>query len=123
MPRAIAVLISLVVFLVALACGEQEQSRIAFTSHRDGNYGIHLMNADGSGTISLTDDPTHAEDPSWSPDGQRIAFVSERDGNPEIYVMNADGSDHRRLTENRRVTKSPTGRMTDGGLHSSHSGT
>jgi TolB protein len=72
--------------------------RIAFTSKRDGNNEIYLMNADGSDVIRLTDHPARDSLPAWSPDGARIAFASERDGNLEIYVMNADGSGLTRLT-------------------------
>jgi TolB protein len=72
--------------------------KIAFASERDGNSEIYLMNADGSGQRSLTDDLAYDGDPDWSPDGQKITFVSNRDGRYEVYVMNADGSGQRRLT-------------------------
>jgi Tol biopolymer transport system component len=73
-------------------------SKIAFSSNRDGNFEIYVMNADGSDQTRLTDHPAWDVSPSWSPDGSRIAFSSMRDGNYEIYVMNADGSDLTRLT-------------------------
>src|SRR5262245_49125199 len=66
--------------------------RIAFTSKRDGNNEIYVMNADGSGQTNLTNNPASDAGPAWSPDGRQIAFGSFRDGNGEIYVMNADGS-------------------------------
>ena len=58
------------------------------------------MNADGSDTTRLTDNPASDTWPSWSPDGRRIAFHSSRDDpDPnddediwDIYVMNADGT-------------------------------
>jgi Tol biopolymer transport system component len=71
---------------------------IAFTSSRDGNNEIYVMNADGSGVTRLTDNPAIDQDPAWSPDGTRLAFTSTRDGNYELYVMNADGSGVTRLT-------------------------
>jgi Tol biopolymer transport system component len=73
---------------------------IAFVSARDGNNEIYLMNADGSGLLSLTHNPASDDEPAWSPDGSKIAFSSTRDGNREIYVMNADGSGQRNLTNN-----------------------
>jgi Tol biopolymer transport system component len=72
--------------------------RIAFTSNRDGNNDIYVMNADGSDAVRLTDTLAAENIPDWSPDGTRIAFESSRDGNVEIYVMNADGSGQTRLT-------------------------
>jgi Tol biopolymer transport system component len=76
--------------------------QIAFSSDRDGNYEIYVMNDDGSDVTRLTDDDANDFDPSWSPDGEKIAFVSFRDGsnNMEIYVMNSDGTDQTRLTDN-----------------------
>ena len=75
-----------------------QAQRIAFSSNRDGNYEIYVMNADGSGITRLTYHTADDWFPSWSPDGRRIVFVSNRDGNYEVYVMNADGSSPTRLT-------------------------
>ena len=72
---------------------------IAFTSARDGNREIYLMNTDGSALVRLTSNRADDFHPSWSPDGTLVAFTSERDGNRELYVMNADGSGLSRLTD------------------------
>jgi Tol biopolymer transport system component len=72
---------------------------IAFTSERDGNSEIYVMNADGSNPQRLTDDPAYDAWPTWSPDGSQVAFMSDRNGNPDIYVMDANGSNVRQLTQ------------------------
>jgi Tol biopolymer transport system component len=74
--------------------------KIAFTSNRDGNFEIYVMNADGSNQQRITFDSSRESDPSWSPDGTKIAFVSDRYGSNQwdILVMNADGSNQQRLT-------------------------
>jgi len=73
-------------------------TQIAFTSERDGNQEIYVMEADGSHPRRLTDNPAGDMRPSWSPDETQIAFNSMRGGNWDIYVMNSDGSDQRPLT-------------------------
>jgi Tol biopolymer transport system component/alpha-tubulin suppressor-like RCC1 family protein len=73
-------------------------SRLVFTSDRDGNAEIYVMNADGSAQTRLTNSPGADASPSWSPDGQRIVFMSYRAGTPQIFVMNADGSGPTQLT-------------------------
>jgi TolB protein len=72
--------------------------RIAFSSLRDGNSEIYVMNADGTNPVRLTKDEAHDWGATWSPDGTQIAFVSERDGDAEIYAMNADGTNQINLT-------------------------
>jgi Tol biopolymer transport system component len=72
--------------------------KIVFTSTRDGNNEIYVMDADGTNVTRLTTNPAYDVGPVWSPDGSKIAFVSDRDGDEEIYVMNADGSNQTRLT-------------------------
>ncbi len=72
--------------------------KIAFTSDRNGNLEIYVMNPDGSNQVRITSNNVVDACPTWSPDGRKIAFVSNRDGNQEIYVMNADGSNPVNLT-------------------------
>ena len=75
-------------------------SRIAFTSQRDGNDEIYVMDADGSNQQRLTNDPAQDWWSSWSPDGFCIIFVSKRDRNCDvIWVMDVDGSNQQRLTK------------------------
>jgi len=83
---------------LAQSGGGNAQGKIAFTSNRDGNDEIYVMNADGTGVTRLTDNPASDQQPAWSPDGSRIAFTSNRDGGFDIYVMNADGTGVTRLT-------------------------
>ena len=66
--------------------------KIAFTSDRDGNEEIYVMNADGSAKTNLSNNAARDDGPAWSARGDKIAFVSLRDGVTQIYVMNADGS-------------------------------
>ena len=78
--RVLSVL--LLVLVVATACRSdkgdsgRDQSptgRIEFTSSRDGDDDIYVMNADGSDQMRLTTDFTNDSFPAWSPDCQLIA--------------------------------------------------
>ena len=82
-------------------------TQIVFSSFREGDREIYVINADGSGERPLTHNEASDIDPDWSPDGEHILFSSNRDGNREIYVMKADGSQPRRLTHNESVDVEP----------------
>jgi Tol biopolymer transport system component len=69
--------------------------RIVFTSNRDQNGEVYVMNANGSGQRRLTRRPGDDFLPRFSSDGAQIAFVALPG---TVYVMNADGTALRRLT-------------------------
>jgi len=71
---------------------------ILFTSTRDGQEEIYVMNPDGTGQTNLTRHPAAESFAAWSPDGTKVAFRSNRDGNLAIYIMDANGSNQTRLT-------------------------
>jgi len=68
-------------------------SRIAFVSQRDGNAEIYVMNADGTGTTRVTNDPLTDGRPAFTADGQSLVFHSSRTaGKQQIWAVNLDGS-------------------------------
>jgi Tol biopolymer transport system component len=90
---------------------------IAFASHRDGNWEIYLMAADGQHQRRLTRRSTEERFPLWSPDRRQIAFgsmVGASFGTGwELWVMNADGTGQRRLASHI-AAKSARGWSPDG---------
>ena len=66
--------------------------KILFTSRRDGNLEVYMMNSDGSEQVNLTQHPALDLQAAWSPTGEQILFVSDREGTRDLYVMDADGS-------------------------------
>ena len=88
--------------------GWGQADKIAFTSFREGQNDVWIMNTDGSDPINLTQGQ-NCTSPAWSPDGTKIAYISRMfdrdwdtgefryDGN--IWLMDADGSNPQQLTE------------------------
>jgi dipeptidyl aminopeptidase/acylaminoacyl peptidase len=104
---AVSMLLGGVVALINVRAQAPKQAQIAFTSIRDGNREIYVMDSDGENQRRLTNNNAEDLRPVWSPDGQRIAFSSERDGSKEIYIMDADGKNASRLTNNNATDGSP----------------
>jgi TolB protein len=77
-----------------------KDQKIVFTSDRDGNAEIYIMDGDGKNQKRLTYDNGYDDYASFSPDGGKIVFASGRDGNLEIYIMDSDGKNQKRLTFN-----------------------
>lgn len=73
-------------------------SQLVFTSNRDGNPELYIMNADGTNVRRLTNHPAIDTTPTWSPQGHQIAFTSDRTGAPQIYAVGVDGTGLRRIT-------------------------
>ena len=111
---AYLILASVVIFgLTAPMVDADPPAQIAFSSDRDGNFEIYVMDTDGKNQRRLITNRDDDWDPSWSPDGTRIAFTSSAKvlnvvqahplsvvgGLPQIYVMDADGGNKQRLTD------------------------
>jgi dipeptidyl aminopeptidase/acylaminoacyl peptidase len=83
--------------------------RIVYTLiSTDGNdTGIHLMNTDGTGDITLTHPGQLSKNPCWSSDGKQIFFQTSRFGNHEIYQMDDDGRFQVNISRNTGGDYSP----------------
>ncbi len=73
--------------------------RIAFSSWRDGNSEIYVVNVKSGQQMNLTQNAEYDALPKWSPDGKTIIFLTTRDDEPALYKMNTDGSSPIRLTK------------------------
>src|SRR5688572_28855229 len=89
----------LIMTAFAQAAVLRANGKIAFTSDRDGNREIYVMNADGSNQTRITNNSISDNHPKWSPDGRKIAFISQRQtGEYAIFQMNASGSGKTEIT-------------------------
>ena len=92
--------------------------KILFSSTRDGNWEVYMMNPDGSDQVNLTQHPEGDMSAVWAPTGEQILFVSDRQGKRvrDLYLMDADGSNVRRVFKKKitawrqRATWSPNGK-------------
>ncbi len=71
---------------------------ITFTSNRQGNYDIYLLDVQNGKVNRVTQYSGLDTSSSFSPDGEHIVFVSNRGGNQQIWVMGKDGSNPAQLT-------------------------
>ena len=81
--------------------------KIVFSSERDGNTEIYVIDIDSSNRTRLTENLASDYHPMWSPNSEKIVFVSDRSGTGEIYVMNNDSSSIIRLTEGIKGARFP----------------
>ena len=86
---------------------DQNTPWMAFTSRRDGNPEIYVLNLKTNTLTRLTNDPADDLQPAFSPDCQEIAFSSNRDGNYEIYRISRNGGTPTRLTTHPAVDRDP----------------
>ncbi len=83
--------------------------RIIFTSFRDGNAEIYIMDADGSHPRRITDKKGYDGGPFFSPDGRKIIYRSDRkeDDLLQLYINTPVGDAERALTSNDAVNWGP----------------
>ena len=81
--------------------------KIAFTSNRDGNNEVYIMNPDGTGQTNLTRHKASDFQPAWSPTGAQILFASTREGVSNLYLMDADGANVEKVFDDFRSRMAP----------------
>lgn len=89
-----------VCFLLALplCVPASDTTHIAFTSPREGNHEIYIMDTNGKNIQNLTNHPARDWQSAFSPNGHWMAFVSNRSGTNRIYLMNRNNNIIRPLT-------------------------
>ena len=83
-------------------------SQIAFTSWREGQKDLYLVQADGSALTRLTVDPTDEETPAWHPDGRRLVYVRWQDYDADLWELDLERGTVTRLTDDPYPDRSPT---------------
>jgi serine/threonine protein kinase/Tol biopolymer transport system component len=75
--------------------------RVLYTSRKNGNPNVWIMNADGTGQKQLTVDAHDNLRPAATADGRYIVFESNRAGTQNIWRMDMDGANPKQLTFGR----------------------
>ncbi|MDE0300993.1 MAG: hypothetical protein OXN17_20355 [Candidatus Poribacteria bacterium] len=86
-------LLILLLFISVVRHAYGVEGKIAFTSNRDGERAIYLMDGDGQNPIKLTE----GNMPAWLPDGETIGFLYGGD----IWMIDREGTDRRNITKGR----------------------
>jgi dipeptidyl aminopeptidase/acylaminoacyl peptidase len=86
-----------------------DSGQLVFAAIWNEDWGIWVVNADGTDEHAIVGPGRYVDDPVWSPDGKLIAFVGNSttaDLSPQnaLYVMRPDGSGVQRLS-NRDLDK------------------
>ena len=102
-------------------------AKIAFTSVRDGDLEIYIMNVDGSDVRRITDHPGYDGGAFFSPDGNKLVFRAQvfktdqelhdyqellknglvRPTALELFTINIDGTDRQQITNNGAANFAP----------------
>ncbi len=93
-------------------CWSPDGNRIAFTSNRDGQYNLYVMNADGNDVRLLFHTDAVCYMPSWQRTafGERIVFGMHGEI-AEMASIRQDGTDLKMLGEGHDPTISPDGKQ------------
>ncbi|MDE0300611.1 MAG: hypothetical protein OXN17_18400 [Candidatus Poribacteria bacterium] len=62
--------------------------KMAFSSTRDGDSEIYVMDSKGGNPLRLMHDPAWNHEPAWPPGGRKIAFGSSIDLKPSRSATN-----------------------------------
>ncbi|HYF40741.1 MAG TPA: LpqB family beta-propeller domain-containing protein, partial [Gemmatimonadales bacterium] len=96
---------------VALA---PDRTQVAFSSNRNGNFDIYVMDADGQRLRRVTATPAHEGEPAWTPDGRHIVYTVTSGTTTHIASVPVGGGESRILTTasggNHSPSVSPDGR-------------
>ena len=82
--------------LLLLFFSTVSSAKILFSSTRDGESGIYVMDDDGTNITRLPPE-NRSYLPRWSPDGKLIVFRQWR--KRPLFLMNSDGTDIREITD------------------------
>jgi uncharacterized protein YjdB len=85
-----------------------DRTRVVFSSSRNGNNDLYLVDPDGGRLRRLTSSPSNEGEPTWTPDGSRIVYTTTSGTVTQISVMPGEGGESRTLTTASGGNHSPS---------------
>jgi PKD repeat protein len=90
---------------VSVEVREAGGDAICFSALENGQWGIYLMNEDGSEPHKICDLESNTDgDLAWSPDHNKIAYQDGVGMSTNLWVVNADGTGKRQVTTSAGTT-------------------
>ncbi len=83
-------------------------SEIAFTSYRDHQQGLFILDTSNGKVRAVTSQEGLNFGADWHPDGKELLVSMSRAGNPEIYRITPEGKVIKRLTVSNAIEISPS---------------
>ncbi len=103
-----AILIPILLLSLSIPVYAEMSGKIVFTSDRNGNADIYIINSDGTGEKQLTKDGASDDQPCLSPDGGKVVFISGRKGNNDVWLVNSGGGGEKQVTKTDEEEYDPT---------------
>lgn len=83
-------------------------SRVVFSSAKEGDGEIYVINIDGTGLTKLTDNEHWDDYPNWGADGGHIAFYSQPEDEVVIKALDLETGEERLISEGFVAQRSPS---------------
>ena len=106
---AVVMLLDSVLFTINIIAQDTAVEYISFSSNRNGNYDLYIIDRHGENLQRLTDQPTDEMHGRWSPNGRYLAYASNENALYfDIYVMDMRTKQRWQLTNHPNNDTCPT---------------
>ncbi len=104
----LAIIVSVLVLMISISAFGEMSGKIVFTSNRNGNADVYIINADGTGEKQLTDDDSYDDQPVLSPDGSMVVYISGYKSNNDVWLVESGGGGKERVAKTDAMEYDPS---------------
>lgn len=102
MPN-LRILQTILIFTILVCFSAESSGRIVFSAQQNKNFGIYVIDDDGSGLTKISSYAQRQGQPRWSPNGKQIAFLRDTDLSNFVslntYIMDVNGRNLHRISD------------------------